>query len=404
MKNLLLQLILAAALWMPGVQSTSGDWAVMTDVNASYTFMQQVNFVAKFQSQKELKEAYLFIEPFQREAQVVKIDLDTPGEIHFNYDLEKNPLRVFSNIEYWYRLVAADGSQFDSDRFNFLYSDNRFEWQHLGDQEFDVYWYAGDMQFGQTVLNTAHSGLDSAQKYIPLSADPNTPQAIKIFVYDNAKDLQKALQLSASAYWVAGHASPDLGTILVSIPGGPEQQLELERQIPHEITHILQYRFAGEQIDQLPIWWLEGTASLAELYPNPDYALVLNNAVENETVIPIESLNQDFPRDASNAFLAYSESASFSRYLYQNYGKASVEEMLNKYLDGIGWEEGIQQAFGTPLTEIQYNWQQKDLGVDTGLQALKNLSPYMLLFLFVLVPPVSIGLKEYHRNKKTDGK
>ena len=94
----------------------------------------------------------------------------------------------------------------------------------------------------------------------------------------------------------------------------------MERQIPHEIMHILEYQITGTSYNQIPVWLLEGLASSAELYPNPDYQQVLEKAVDEDSLLPMSVLCQDFPRDLSGALLAYAQSNSFVRFLNQNFG------------------------------------------------------------------------------------
>ena len=380
------------AIFLPVFQTGQENWVELSAVEVDYTFGEQITFTAELFSDKEIQDIYLFLTPSQQDTEVMKVPFDQPDRLDFKRDLIESPLRTFSDIEYWFRFIAADGSELDSPKFTFFYGDNRFQWQTLSDDTFQVFWNSRDLAFGQAALNVAHAGLESAQKYVPSGSVPAS-QRIKIYIYENAKDLQTALKLSPTSSWVAGHASPELNTILISIPSGLEQQLELERQLPHELTHILQYRFAGNRFSELPVWWIEGTASLAELYPNPDYQRVLENAVQSETLLPLQSLTTTFPRDASQAFLAYAESASFTRYLYKNYGKETVGQLIEKYLDGMGTEEGAQEVLKENLSRIEQNWQQEELQVNIEQLALKNLAPYLLLFLLILIPPVSIGLR-----------
>jgi hypothetical protein len=173
------------------------------------------------------------------------------------------------------------------------------------------------------------------------------------------------------------------------VPEGPGEKLELERQIPHEITHILQYQLMGANYRNAPLWLLEGTASLAELYPNPDYERVLERAVETESLIKIEALCDAFPQEASSAFLAYAQSESFTRYLYTNYGSSGLKSLMMNYENGLGCSEGFSGTFKTSLTQEEYTWQQQ-LGIHTGSLVLKNIAPYFLVLVLVMLP-ITIG-------------
>ena len=150
----------------------------------------------------------------------------------------------------------------------------------------------------------------------------------------------------------------------------------------------------GVNYRNAPLWLLEGTASLAELYPNPDYERVLERAVENESLIKMEDLCSTFPHEASRAFLAYAQSESFTRYIYNNYGSSGLESLMMNYENGLGCNEGFSGTFKTSMTQEEYNWQ-KQLGIHAGSLVVENIAPYFIVLALVMVPAalVSIGKK-----------
>lgn len=362
---------------------------------AAYTYAEQVTITARVNSEAQIKEAFVFVQPQGMAAWVAAAQVKD-NQIQYQFDLTERPLEPFSRTEYWFRLTLESGEEFTSDAFWFHYDDNRFTWSSLEDERFQVYWYGRDLSFGQAALNAAESGLKQAQSILP--GEPPAP--LRIFVYSSTADFQQAMQLSSQS-WMAGHANPELDTVLVSIPPGPEDQLELERQVPHELAHILQFRIAGDAYERIPSWLLEGSASLAELFPNPDYRSALDNAVDTETLIPMRQLCSAFPREASGAFLAYAQSASFTRYLHQNFGTSGLKTLLESYEDGLGCEEAPQVAFGATLSELEYRWRQEVLGVDLNRMVLRNLSPYLALLGLLVILPLIGGLMIF-RKKEAD--
>ena len=74
----------------------------------------------------------------------------------------------------------------------------------------------------------------------------------------------------------------------------------METLIPHELAHVMLYRNVGEGYASLPVWLSEGIASLAELYPNPDYDQALSIASQNGSLLSIEELCDTFPLDSYN--------------------------------------------------------------------------------------------------------
>jgi hypothetical protein len=376
--------LLFGHLALPDNRPLSQTTVEISDVSVIYAFGEQAIFQAKIHSNITIQQTFLFMLPEGQSTRIVNVTLDDQGQTNLQYDIKNNPVRPFARVAYWYRVTTADGSTLESQKYSFDYIDNRFKWQNLDDSNFQINWYERDLNFGQQALNQAEAGLQSAEKYLPVT--PSSP--IKIYIYNRATDLQSALQLGQES-WVAGEASPDLRVVVISIPTGPDQNLEMERQIPHEITHVLQYQVAGTAYQQLPTWLVEGTASIAELYPDPDYQVALNKATTAGTLLPIETLCTSFPRDASNAYLAYAESASFVRMIHEKYGSSGIQTLMKKYEDGMGCDEGAMAALGSSLPQLQVSWKQEMLGVDSQAVAWQNIAPYLLLLVLLLVVPLA---------------
>ncbi len=359
----------------------------ITDLGAKYVFGENVTFQAKIFTIDTIQDVFLFIQPEGQDSITEKMVLSGQGDLSFVYDLHLKPLPPFSKITYWYRIVFSNGSQEESGKSVFIYEDNHFTWQRLEHDGFQVNWVNGDLTFGQTALNTARAGLDSAHKYLP----GIPPSPLRVVISPNSDDLQTALQASQVA-WVAGHANPKLGIIMVTISPGPEQRMEMERQIPHEIMHMVESQTAGDAYGRLPTWLTEGAASLAEIYPNPDFQRSLSKAAESGTLIPLNLLCNGFSHEASSAFLSYAESASFVQFLTERFGSSGLQKLIKHYQDGLGCSEGVQAAFGQSFEQLDERWKQEVLGINPQAVAWRNLSPYVLLSLLLLLPPIGIGV------------
>lgn len=355
---------------------------------AKVEFGRQIEFIGEYQGSADLTSAMLFYqveglpETYEGEAEIA-----ADGRIYYMLDVTQRPIRAFSMIEYWFELVTTAGDTISSPSFSVYYEDDRFEWSERNTARFRVHWYAGDTRFAQDVLDVAELGLQSAQNLLSFSLD----QPVDIYVYASAQEMRAALQ-SFSQNWVGAHADPDLGVMVLSLPAGPEQRLEMERQIPHELMHILLYQKLGPGYANLPAWLNEGLASTAELYPNPDYLILMENAQRKGTLPSIQSLCRTFPKDASGAFLAYAQSASFTRYLHQLYGSSGVERLVQRYADGLECERGVVAALGSPLSQLELEWRVEVLGENVYRTALFNLLPWLFFLAVVLIVPILIAL------------
>jgi hypothetical protein len=387
-KIFLLLLLLAAWATCGYGRAAAADIQVV-DPTVAYNFGGQVSFNAHLISDAPVREVLVsFRSQGSTETVVRPAQVSSDGEVSYTYEPAQDRLRAFSRIEYWFQVTSEDGQIFTSPTSAFFYEDNRFDWQTLESGPFRLHWYEGDLAFAQGVLDVAQDGLKQGQGYMDL---PSPKEALNIYVYASASELRATLLLSGVS-WVAGHADPDLGVIVVSLPPGPEQRLEAERQIPHELMHILLYQLLGDRYENLPAWLNEGLASINELYMNPDYQILLDSANRNESLLPLATLCQGFPNDASGALLSYAEASHFTRYLYRQFGSSGLESLVVKYADGLDCERGAEAALGLPLSQLESRWlseaygnaaEQRSYGeVFAWISALSIalISPFLLLF------------------------
>ena len=402
-------LIVTASITLGFCKPAQAQSAVtISDVRVDYSFGEEITFTARIQaasgmvgqSPTIIQEALIFFQvqgdPITRGA---SIQIGADGMTSYQYPVPAGLLRPFARIFFWYRLTLQGGGIYTSPQFSFDYVDNRFPWQTLEDSSVRLHWFAGDISFGQAAFDLAHIGLQVVNVLIPatpLGLRQNEP--VDIYIYATPTDVQNAFSLGGRP-WMASQASPDLSVALVSISAGAGQTIAMQRQIPHELAHVMLYRHTGAAYNQLPTWLREGIASLAELYPNADYVQVLGVATQNQTLLPITDLCGLFPQDASGALLAYAESASFTRYLYDTYGASGLLTLIQAYSDGLDCELGALIAYGNPLSQIDQLWRQEALGVNVGNLALRNFLPYLIVLLVILAFPTWFFLATRKKSK-----
>jgi len=174
------------------------------------------------------------------------------------------------------------------------------------------------------------------------------------------------------------------------LPNRPEKRLLMEQRIPHELMHIMLFQALGPGYNNLPTWLNEGLASVAELYPNPDYQIILEDAHEKEALLPISSLCQPFPRDAYSANLAYAQAASFTRFLQQQFGSSNLETLAKEYADGLDCERGVEVSLGQTLLKLERDWRQAVFAENPNQAALGSLMPWLSLLILILLAPVGL--------------
>ncbi len=390
-----LLLLIQLAFPMPRVVMAQEEEPVIADPQVQPEFGQQITFQASIVPPGEVEKVLVYITPAGQPTVWESMTVDEQGHATLTVDVRRLPLAPFSTVNYRFEAILKDGQTISGESLSFEYDDTRFDWQQQSDGVFQVHWYGEDATLGQQILNVAEAGLERAQGLL----DVELPAPVRIYAYTSARDLQSALQLAAQS-WVAGHASPELGMILISVPGGPEKNLELQRQIPHEIMHLLQHQVTGSQYTRQPVWLLEGMSSLAELYPNPEYARVLEDTARQNDLLPMETLCDAFPADAGLAFRSYAQSESFVNFLHASFGTNDLRRLMDAYQDGLGCKEGVAAVYGETLSQLEYRWKQEALGINPGGLALRRLSPYLLLGLLIILP-AALALWPY-RSKRRD--
>ncbi len=375
--------------------SSKGQAGVeLENVKADVQFGEQILFTATIKALIPIQSvSIMIVDESQALSRLEPLTVQSDGRTEFRLDTKQTILRPFTNVTWSYQVTLNDGSRVQSDSFSVRYVDNRFNWQTLESGTLRVNWYNGDANFGQTALNAVQSGLQSTSRLMAL--DLASP--IDVYIYASADDLRGTLS-SGGEDWVAGHANPALGVVMVVIEPGADQNITMEQRIPHELMHVMMYRSVGVGYNNIPAWLREGTATLAEVFPNADYDRVLANAAAGNNLIPIKDLCASFPADAGTAFLAYAESRSFTKYLHDTYGSTGLLNLAASYADGVDCERGTERSFNVSLSNLEVNWRSSVLGQNALLPALQNIAPYLVLLCLVLIIPM-IGMLTARRKK-----
>lgn len=385
------QILITSTLGLLVLFPFSGNAQVYFDLTPEtpeYTFGEQIRFGATLEFNGEIDEILLFIQTGEEsDLQVHQVSFDDFGNLSAQVDLGEYPLAGYSNIEYWYQVNTPDGETFSSPHNNFEYVDNRYQWRSIDGGPFTIHWYHGDLSFGEEVLNVSLEALMSTQELLVVLF----PQHMDVYVYDDFQALQAALP-DGGQDWLAGRADPVGGVILVSLPPGPDQRLEMERQIPHELMHIGLNYTDSHAYANLPTWFNEGLASLVELYPNPEYQTLLDRAFESNQLMPISSLCYSFPNDAQRGLLAYAESASFTQYIYDQYGEPGFNRLMAAYASGMNCEGGVEQALGIDLEEMDAGWRRENFTDITIARTYQEFLPWLVLLLVIIAGPVILAI------------
>lgn len=347
----LIRFLLCLLMLLPVSSVRAQNPEFVKDVQLDYQFGSSINLTAKIPEPSQFSWVHLILQPEGQASRQIEIFPSSDGSVSTHYDLSADPLRPFARVYYWFELRDIIGETFTTPSYWFDYNDNRYEWSTSDYDLFHIHWVDGADSFGQKSQEIATEGLKAATVLLPVT--PDFP--INIYVYSDIDALQEALILTGQP-WTAGHASPDLGILLVSNGGESSELINLERQIPHELMHVLEYKLAGASYSEIPAWLTEGLATSVELYPDPDLQRILKEAHASGSLLSISELCAGFPQDAKAAQLAYAQSSSFVNYLNGRFGTDVFTKLIEKAASGQTCANAVNSAVEVPLEQLEKDW------------------------------------------------
>ena len=360
-----------------------------SNLDAAYTFAQQLTFTANASSAAPITEARVYFQSGSQPSYSFPADpftASTTVSLTASIDLKETALIPFSTISYWWEASDQAGQTARSALQTLTYVDNRFPWQNFAAGPVRVHWYQGNSGFGSTAASIAADAIPRIQQQV--GVEPPSP--LDVYIYASLDDLRSAVEL-AGREWLGGQARPELGVVLVAIPPDDSARLQMRRDIPHELTHLMTFVAATPNYEAVPRWLDEGLATLNEGDPNSTQAIALQEAVAANKLLPVQTLCGNFPTDASAALLAYGESRAVVQQIINEYGSAGIQALLAAYRDGATCTGGVERALNVTLPGLELKWRAPLQANPSNPAASTSTSstsivPWLLLIVVLVVP------------------
>lgn len=325
---------------------------------ADYQFGQVMHFSLTASGEEDIRRITLFLRaPDLPNTFTTDVPIEVGREISVTYSLNLTQIHLapFTTVTYWWEMEDGAGGRFSTAEQSIEYADDQFPWRQATEGIFTVYWTGDDSGLGQTALDVAADALPRLNGIIPLQWREGP---LRIYVYPSAADLRTAIRLSGRE-WVGAHAQPELGVVLVTAVNPRTAAADLGQSIPHELSHLFVYEATGVGYEEVPAWFDEGLAALFEREPNPNYEVVLAEAVMAGQTIAFADLCGSFPAEPERAILAYAQSASLVRQIQADYGNRVLGELVRAYGDGADCQSGVRRVLDVSLMELNQEWLQR---------------------------------------------
>jgi hypothetical protein len=332
-------------------QDAPSGTATFGELSAAPTFPTTIDFRMSAESKVEIVRAELLFAPqWEETLNLIQAEI-TPGQhvdVSFPLDMYQNFFPTGLDLLYRWRITDAGGNQSVSEEQTVLWLDTRFSWQQIATEQVSVKFYTGNELFNRRILDSAQKTIDDLQSRFGVERS----RPIRIWVYDSYDDFSGA-QEPNSEPWFVGASFPGRYLIQAVIP--TDNDSEIGRIIPHEVTHQLVYQ-ATENPFLLPARWFdEGLATYYQDTPTPGLPEALSSAVQDGRLIPLAALSREFPFDPSY-HLAYAESVSVVEFMIAQWGEAAVGNVIAAYRDGVSHDEAFKRGLGVTVGELEQLW------------------------------------------------
>jgi hypothetical protein len=268
----------------------------------------------------------------------------------------------------WWRwhLVDAAGAETRSPTEEIVWIDDVHPWRQQATGNLTLIWYEGEASFAEDLL---HSAVE-AQQRLKSETGVESVSPVRIYIYADSQDLQEAVLFEAE--WTGGLAYPDHRIVLIGIP--PSELFWGRQTIAHEMAHVLIGERVNTSYSSMPNWLSEGLAVFAEGGLDETSQVGLQQAIEDDTLFSVRSLNGGFTEDSERVYLSYAQSYSLVAHLIERYGQPAMLDLLDHLQQGFRADHALEQVYGFDTEGLEIEWRQAVGAAPHPELAHKNLA------------------------------
>lgn len=250
----------------------------------------------------------------------------------------------------WWRwhYTDATGQEYISETQTATWLDGIHNWQTISSGDLSLHWYGKDETFAQTMLDAGLEGLRRNEEQAGLVSDA----PVDIYVYPNYNDMRDAILYEPS--WTGGMAYPEHNIVIMGISDSDTNWDQ--DTIIHELTHVLIGHFTFSCIGTVPAWLNEGLAMFSEGELDSGLRSQFDQAIKDNALLSVRSLNGGFSELPDKANLSYSESYSITKFLIDAYRQEKMTELLIALRDAKPVDEALLEVYGFDTDGLEDAW------------------------------------------------
>ena len=264
-----------------------------------------------------------------------------------------------TKITYHFEIRDKAGGVVRTEKTDFVYTDNRFQWFTVSDDLITVYYYSEYVEErARIILDAARETMDNMVGVLGIA--PTKP--LRIVTYNNYRHMSAALPFRSAAVNQELRAQGmafEAERVLLIHGFDPT----VTGTVSHEFTHLLVAEAAGGTAAAIPSWLNEGLAEYGNIDQTDDYDAALRYGIYTRRIKPLWYL-RSFTGEPDDIIIAYGQGKSVVNFMVRRWG----EDRISRLFDVVRETQNIDAALLRVYGVDQY-------GMDTAWRLSLGLEP-----------------------------
>ena len=342
-------------LWPADVARAEGEGIRVVSSTVTSEFPDGLRFRAEVEGDNEIDSVAVRLRIGQQGRGIYEYLDHTEGtlvssELLWRTDTATRYIPPGTIITYSFEVEDSQGTVFESESQEFVYTDIRFEWAEVSEGPVSVAYHGPVRSRAEIVLGAIIQTLGFMGPL--LGADVEQP--IRVTMYNNVKEMLAALPPGSTTIRreliTEGQAFVEFGTLLV-LGGGRLAT----GTASHEVTHILTHRAGDSPFRRVPSWLDEGLAEFGNIDPGFSYDIALDFAVSTGRLQPITS-SVILPGEPEDVIIFYGEASDIVRFMVRRFGADRMKELMAALKSGNRVEDAVEEVYGLELVALENEW------------------------------------------------
>ena len=256
-----------------------------------------------------------------------------------------------SEVSYQWQIETDSGRKQTTAPQTVAFTDTRFQWRETQGDQVTIFSHSGDTQTGQTLLDEVRKVQTKLRSDFGLTQD----KPLRVYAYSRAQDYTSAL--GTGGRQLEGALTVGADRIFVLAATGPTGLAGAAQAVRREVAVAIFAQKTDNPYGPPPRWLSEGfSLYLGEEAISEQNFKALQQLANGNQLLPLRSLGGNFPTADRERSLAYIESLSAVKFMYDTYGQDKVKGVLASFKEGSTADDALKKGLGVTLEQFETRW------------------------------------------------